>query len=70
MLERPLVTAVAILTLALAAHTSFAQRPRGDYRELGKVVLGELKETNTPGAAVAVVMGGRVVYARVIIPLQ
>jgi CubicO group peptidase (beta-lactamase class C family) len=54
----------ALLALALAAHNSFAQRPPGGYRGLERVVLRELKETNTPGAAVAVVRGGRVVYAR------
>lgn len=63
MLERPWVIAVALLMMALAAHTTFAQGSRADYRELRRVALGELKETNTPGAAVAVVGGGRVVYA-------
>lgn len=63
MSHRTRLTAAALLTLALAAHPSLAQRPAGDYRELGRVALRELRETNTPGAAVAVVRGGRVVYA-------
>ena len=35
-----------------------------DLGELEKVVLDELRETKTPGAAVAIVNGGRVVYAK------
>ncbi|HEX8189577.1 MAG TPA: serine hydrolase domain-containing protein [Pyrinomonadaceae bacterium] len=64
MLERLWRAAAALLLLASAAESALAQRARGDYRELEAVVLRELKETNTPGAAVAVVSGGRVVYAR------
>ena len=64
MLERLWRTAAALLLLASAAGPALAQRPRGDYRELEGVVLRELRETNTPGAAVAVVSGGRVVYAK------
>lgn len=62
MLELPCRLA-ALLVLA-AAESTLAQRPLGDYRELERVVLRELKETNTPGAAVGVVSGGRVVYAK------
>ncbi|HEX8558267.1 MAG TPA: serine hydrolase domain-containing protein [Pyrinomonadaceae bacterium] len=64
MLERLWRTAAALLLLASAAGSALAQRPRGDYRELERVVSRELRETNTPGAAVAVMSGGRVVYAR------
>lgn len=53
-----------LLVLALTAASPLAQQPRGDYRELERVVSEELKETNTPGAAVAIVSGDRVVYAR------
>lgn len=53
-----------LLALVLTAESSLAQRPRGDYRGLEKVVSDELKETNTPGAAVAVVSGDRVVYVK------
>jgi CubicO group peptidase (beta-lactamase class C family) len=62
--ERSCFTAAALLALTLSAHTSFAQRPAGSYRGLEGVVLRELKGTNTPGAAVAVVRDNRVVYAR------
>lgn len=50
--------------LALVAEPSLAQQPPLNYLVLEKVVLGELKETNTPGAAVAIVSGDRVVYAK------
>ncbi len=53
-----------LLALALAAGSSLAQQPRSDYHELERVVSDELKETNTPGAAVAVVIGDRVVFAK------
>ena len=35
-----------------------------DFSGLEKVALAELKQTNTPGAAVAVVSGGRLVFAK------
>ncbi|HEY9285750.1 MAG TPA: serine hydrolase domain-containing protein [Pyrinomonadaceae bacterium] len=56
--------AVALPVLILTADAALAQRPRGDYRGLEQVVRAELKESNTPGAAVAVVRGDRVVYAK------
>jgi len=43
--------------VALAAAATHAQRPRADYRGLENVAPDEMKETNTPGAAVAVVSG-------------
>lgn len=54
----------SLLVLVLISEPSLAQRPRSDYRDLEKVVLEELKETGTPGAAVAIVSGDRVIYAR------
>ena len=53
-----------LLTLVLIAEPSLAQRQRTDYRDLQKVVLRELRETNTPGAAIAIARGGRVIYAK------
>jgi CubicO group peptidase (beta-lactamase class C family) len=53
-----------LLMLVLIAEPSLAQRPRSDYHDLEKVVLDELKQTNTPGAAVAIVSGDRVIYAK------
>lgn len=42
----------------------FACGAERNFRELEKVVLEELKDTNTPGAAVAIVNGDRVVYEK------
>ena len=50
--------------LVLVAEPSLAQQPPLNYQVLEKVVLDELKETNTPGAAVAIVSGDRVIYAK------
>ena len=41
-----------------------AQPAQPDFAELEKVIVEELKERNTPGAAVAVVSGDRVIYAK------
>ena len=41
-----------------------AWQPAPDFRGLEKVVQEAMKETRTPGAAVAVVRGGRVVFAK------
>jgi CubicO group peptidase (beta-lactamase class C family) len=41
-----------------------AEQKAVDFTELESVLLKELKETNTPGAAVAVVSGDRVVFAK------
>ena len=57
-------TAVVIATiLLLSVARSPAQTPP-DLASLDKVVLEELQQTNTPGAAVAIVQGDRVVMAR------
>jgi CubicO group peptidase (beta-lactamase class C family) len=47
-----------------SASLSFAQQQRVDFSQLEKVALEELKQTNTPGAAVAVVSGDRLVFAK------
>jgi len=54
------------LTLVLATvPASFAiQEQQPDFSLLEKVVLEELKETNTPGATVAIVSGERVIYTK------
>ncbi|MBC7909504.1 MAG: beta-lactamase family protein, partial [Pyrinomonadaceae bacterium] len=48
----------------LFASPVAAQTATPDFSALEKVVLEELKETNTPGAAVAIVSGDRVIYAK------
>ena len=53
-----------ILPLIALAAPAFAQHPAGDFREFEKTVSSEMAETNTPGAAVAIVRGDHVVYAK------
>jgi CubicO group peptidase (beta-lactamase class C family) len=56
---------MSILTmLALITGSSHAQHRQRAFRELEQVVLDELRETNTPGASVAIVSGDRVVFAK------
>ncbi|HZI17360.1 MAG TPA: serine hydrolase domain-containing protein [Pyrinomonadaceae bacterium] len=64
MSKRLAITVALLLIPALAVGAAPTGPHRADYRELEKVLLAELKETNTPGAAVAIVSGDRVVYAR------
>jgi CubicO group peptidase (beta-lactamase class C family) len=47
-----------------SASLAFAQQQRVDFTQLEKVALEELKETNTPGAAVVVVSGDHLVFAK------
>src|SRR4030095_10025862 len=47
-----------------SASLVLAQPQTVDFTQLEKVALEELKETNTPGAAVAVVSGDRLVFAK------
>jgi CubicO group peptidase (beta-lactamase class C family) len=54
---------VLLLTLALPVAPAFAQS-RIDYRNFEKALSNELKETNTPGAAVAIVRGDQIIYAK------
>jgi CubicO group peptidase (beta-lactamase class C family) len=57
-------TAVVIATvLLLSVARSPAQTPP-DFASLEKVALEELQQTNTPGAAVAIVQGDRIMMAR------
>ena len=53
------------LVLALTASTVGAlQEQQPDFGQLERVVLEELKQTNTPGATVAIVSGDRVIYTK------
>src|SRR5262245_11177738 len=55
------------LAPVLLLWVAFAQQPQSskpDFGELEKVALAELAETNTPGAAVGVVSGDRLVFAK------
>jgi len=52
------------VTLLVASRTSLAQQKTINFDELEATVNEELKTTNTPGAAVAVIVGDRVVLAK------
>lgn len=60
---RKVLTCVVALILQSALCVP-AQSKKIDFGELERVILAELKETKTPGAAVAVISSGRVVFAR------
>jgi CubicO group peptidase (beta-lactamase class C family) len=53
-----------LLAVLLPVSPVFAQRPAVDFSRLEQVALDELKETNTPGAAVVVISGDRLVFAK------
>ena len=57
---------IAVVSFAFSFAPSVAQSGKHefDFRALEKVALEELKETNTPGAAVAIVSGDGVVYEK------
>jgi CubicO group peptidase (beta-lactamase class C family) len=55
---------VLLSALSPPASLVFAHQRRVDFAKLEKVALEELKKTNTPGAAVAVVSGDRLVFAK------
>jgi len=52
------------LVIVFLTSPTFAQQKRIDFAELDKVALEELKQRNTPGAAVAVIKDGQVIYAK------
>jgi CubicO group peptidase (beta-lactamase class C family) len=55
---------VLLLVFLPSASLALVQRQTVDFSQLEKVTLAELKETNTPGAAVAVVSGDHLVFAK------
>ncbi|HJQ71594.1 MAG TPA: serine hydrolase domain-containing protein [Blastocatellia bacterium] len=62
-ITRSLLSLSLIALLTHAAKPSLAQE-QTDFSQIDKVVVEELKERNTPGAAVAIIQGDRVVYAK------
>lgn len=52
------------VTYVSLSPPAFAQSTPPDFNVLEKVIQQELKDTNTPGAAIAIVVGDRVVFAR------
>ena len=55
---------LALLTLSFGLRQASAHPGDNDFGELEKVILEELKETRTPGAAVAVIKDGRIVFSK------
>ena len=53
-----------LLLLTLSGVLGTAQQQETDFAELDRVALEELRETKTPGAAVAVISGDRVIFAK------
>jgi CubicO group peptidase (beta-lactamase class C family) len=53
-----------LLLLLLPPLSAFARRQKVDFGDLEKVALAELQETGTPGAAIAVISGDRVIFAK------
>jgi CubicO group peptidase (beta-lactamase class C family) len=53
---------VLFIAFAPTGHPR-VQQTTVDFSELEKVILAELKETNTPGASVAIVSRDKVIYA-------
>jgi len=62
----PLFSALLTLLLIIEALPGpvFAQQSQKDFAPLEKAALDELRESNTPGAAVAVVSGDHLVYVK------
>lgn len=58
------LTALVAAAILFVALTGSAQAPRIDFSALEAVVAEELRSTGTPGGAVAIVLGDRVVYSR------
>ncbi len=60
---RPFFGVLACFLLLLRAAPA-AEEKKVDFSDLEKVALAELKETNTPGAAIAIVRGDQVIFAK------
>ncbi len=65
MIKRSFVYFLLWLLLSSAwLRPVFAQEHKSDFAELEKVILEELKATNTPGAAIAIVSGDKVIFVK------
>jgi CubicO group peptidase (beta-lactamase class C family) len=64
LLEGELVKAARIVCLCLLLCLPLAAQPVPDFSALDQLVQTELQRTHTPGAAIAVIQGDRVVYAK------
>src|SRR3989442_13891595 len=61
---RLLLALPLILGLATGLIAFASQEQQPDFTQLEKTVLEELKETNSPGATVAIVSGDGIVYSK------
>ncbi|HEX8843323.1 MAG TPA: serine hydrolase domain-containing protein [Pyrinomonadaceae bacterium] len=59
-----LLPAILLLLQTLNGVNAWARNGPEDFAELERVVTEELKETGTPGAAVAIIKDGRVIFAK------
>jgi len=64
MTKQLMLLTVSLFLFLQSSRPAFAQSRPTDFRELEKVVLAEMHETNTPGATVAIVSGDRIIYAK------
>lgn len=64
MLTRPLLVITLVISLTSVPASYAIQDQPPNFTEFEKVVLEELKESNTPGATVAIVSGDRVIYTK------
>lgn len=63
-MKRPVCRVFLLISLLLAWPSVRAQQPQPDFAALEQVVLDELKATNTPGAALGIVRGDRLIFAK------
>src|SRR2546428_10279458 len=63
-LERSIAYYQRVLITGAPLGAVFAQQSQTNFAPLEKAALDELHESNTPGAAVAVVSGDRIVYVK------
>jgi CubicO group peptidase (beta-lactamase class C family) len=64
MFKRTFLALSLVIALASVPVSFAVQEDKPDFSQLDKVILEELKETNTPGATVAIVSGERVIYTK------
>ena len=62
--ESPLCLFLILLPVISPIGLASAQQREIDFAELDRVALAELQETKTPGAAMAVISGDRVIFAK------
>ena len=63
-LTKARATSIAAAILFLGLTASARQAPLPDFSPLDAIVADELRNTGTPGGAIAVVLGDRVIYTK------